>query len=49
MCLDLCFFMLSSAEGDVLDNNNALDRDDNEGGDVHGGLQGCVWTNAFSC
>ena len=42
--------MLISAEnGDVFDNNNALDHDDNEDDDVHGGLQGCVWTNAFSC
>ena len=42
--------MLSGAEaGDVLDNNNALDHDDNEDDDVHDGLQGCVWTNAFSC
>ena len=49
-CLDWCFFMLSGAEaGDVLDNNNALDHDDNEDDDVHDGLQGCVWTNAFSC
>ena len=42
--------MLSCAEdGDVLDNNNALDHDVNEDDNVQGGLQGCVWTNAFSC
>ena len=42
--------MLSGAEGgDVFDNNNALNRDDEEDDDVLGGLQGCVWTNAFSC
>ena len=40
--------MLRGAEGgDVFDNNNALDDDEDD--DVHGGLQGCVWTNAFSC
>ena len=42
------FLMLSDAVvGYVLDNNNALDHDEDD--DVHGGLQGCLWTNAFSC